>query len=34
MYHCKEIKVSACLVRPTNYRGQSRTTSTGNQYSA
>jgi len=34
MYHCKEIKVSACLIRPTNYRGQSRTTSTRHQYSA
>jgi len=34
MYHCKQIKVSACLIRPTNYRGQSRTASTRNQYSA
>jgi len=34
MYHCKEIKVSACVIRPTNCRGQSRTTSTSNQYSA
>jgi len=34
MYHCKEIKVSACLIRPTNYWGQSRTTSISDQRSS
>jgi len=31
-YHCKQIKVSACLI--TNYWVQSRTLSTSSQYSA